>query len=140
MLTSIWSGITIASDCLIKRAEKATKMWIWLTYLDLGAAHLLDLGGMKHLALEERIYLLGRDLVDVPEERIETVHDDGGTGTMSAVGAVVETVATGVQIEAEVVTGTAHTGTMTEITLDVLVDPLGAEAKGLVGVSPVMMS
>lgn len=58
---------------------------------------------------------------------------------MAAVGAAVETAATGVQIEAEVVTGTALMGTMTEISLDALVDLLEAEAEGLVDVSLVTM-
>lgn len=78
---------------------------------------------------------LGKDLVDVPVERI----DDGGTETMAAVGAAVEIVAPGVQIEAEVVTGTGLLATMTEISLDALVDLLGAEAGELEDVSLVMM-
>lgn len=77
------------------------------------------------------MFPLGKDLVDVPVERI----DDGGTGTMAAVGAAVEIVAPGVQTEAEVVTGTALLGTMTEISLDALVDLLEVEAGELEDVS-----
>lgn len=50
MPMEIWTGSTVAIECLIKRPEKATKMWIWLSYRDLGAVHLLDFGGTKHLA------------------------------------------------------------------------------------------
>lgn len=50
MPTEIWTGISVAIECLIKMAEKAIKIWIWLSYLDLGAVHLLDFGGTKHLA------------------------------------------------------------------------------------------
>lgn len=132
------SGITAANEYHYKKAEKATtKTWTWLSSLDLGAVHRRDFGETKRLAHEEKRYPLGTDPVDVPEERIE----DGGTGTMLAAGAAVGNAATtGVQREIEVVTEVALTDTMTEISRDAAVDLLGAEAEGLVDVSPVTMN
>lgn len=140
---AILTGSIVAIDTSIKMAEMAIEMWIWPICLDLEVGHLLNFGGMTYPASEERIYPLGRDPVDDPEERIEVeiLHVDAGTGTMTAAGAAVENenVGTGVQIELEATKGAALMAMMIETFLDALVDRLGAEAEELVDASPVTM-